>query len=61
MIKKICITSVIACIVTFLLFAFTWWNINPTMWSDAGRYACATTMGVEILCVIIGICMSEGL
>ena len=31
MVKKICITSVIACIVIFLLFAFASWNINPAM------------------------------
>lgn len=60
MIKKICITSVIVCIVVFLLFAFAWWNINPAMWSDVGRIGCAYVMAVLIFTCIIAFCINEG-
>lgn len=54
MIKKICITSFIACIVVFLLFAFAWWNINPAMWSNEGRIGCASAMAMLIfICIVI--------
>jgi hypothetical protein len=61
MIKKICITSVIVCIVTFLLFAFAWWNINPAMWSDGGRIGCASAMAILIVICIMALCISEGI
>lgn len=61
MIKKICIISVIACIVIFLLFAFAWWNINPAMWSEEGRIGCAAAMAVLIFICIITICIIEGI
>lgn len=61
MTKKICITSVIACIVTFLLFAFAWWNINPAMWSDGGRIGCASAMAVLIFISIMTFSIKEGI
>ena len=59
MMKKICITSVIACIVIFLLFAFAWWDINPAMWSDGARIGCASAMAVLIFICIMGFCIIE--
>ena len=61
MIKKFCIISVIACIVTFLLFAFAWWNICPSMWSEEGRITCAVMIGIEILAIVLAITLNEGL
>lgn len=57
--KKICITSVLACIVIFLLFAFAWWDINPAMWSDGGRIGCASAMAVSIFICILTFYMIE--
>lgn len=59
MTKKICITSVIVCIVIFLLFAFAWWDINPAMWSDDGRIGCASAMAISIFICIFTFCMIE--
>lgn len=61
MIKKFCIISVIACIVTFLLFAFAWWNINLAMWPDGGRIGCAAAMALLIFICIMVFCIIEGI
>lgn len=52
--KRFCITSLIICIVEFLLFAFICLNINPAMWPmDARmRYAVAIIVGLFMNAVI---------
>lgn len=54
MIKRFCITSIIICIVEFLLFAFVCFDINPAMWPSEARmgYAITITVGLFIYCVV---------
>lgn len=54
MMKRFCITSIIICIVEFLLFAFICMDINPTMWPMDARigYAVTITVGLFIYTVI---------
>ena len=61
MVKSVCILALCLAIVTFLLFAFASWNINPAMWSDEGRIMCAVMIGIEILAIVLAITLSEGL
>ena len=44
MMKKFYITSIIICIVEFLLFAFICLDINPAMWAVEARIGYAVTI-----------------
>jgi hypothetical protein len=57
MIKRFILAAIVSIIVTFLLYAFAWWNINPAMWSESGRIGFSVAIAIEIL-VIILICVS---
>ena len=50
MIKKFCITSIIICIIEFLLFAFICMDINPAMWPVDARIGYA-------LSIVVGLCV----
>lgn len=46
--KRFCITSIIICIVEFLLFAFICMDINPAMWPMDARIGYAVTIAVGL-------------
>ena len=48
MIKKFCITSIIICVIEFLLFAFICMDINPVMWPMDARIGYAATIAVGL-------------
>lgn len=52
--KKFYITSIIICIVEFLLFAFICLDINPAMWAVEARigYAVTIVFGLSLYSVI---------
>lgn len=60
MVKNACILALCLVMITFLLFAFASWNINPAMWLKGCRIGCSVAFGVEFFIVIMYI-FTEGI
>ena len=60
MVKSVCILALCIVVITFLLFAFASWNINPAMWLDGCRTGCSVAIGIELFIIIAYLC-TEGI
>ena len=60
MVKNACILAFCLVMITFLLFAFASWNINPAMWLEGCRIGCSVAFGVELFIIISYLCI-EGI